>query len=71
MTHVLLRRCPSLHVLATSREALGIAGEVVWPVPALGVPHADAHFEELRDSDAVTLFVERARAARPDFELDA
>ena len=71
VAHRLLRRCPSLHILATSREALGIAGEVVWPVPPLGVPHHDARFEEVRDSDAVTLFVERARAARRDFELDA
>jgi predicted ATPase/DNA-binding SARP family transcriptional activator len=71
VAHRLLRRCPSLHVLATSRQALGIAGEVVWPVPPLGLPRYDARFEEVRDSDAVTLFVERARAARRDFELDA
>jgi predicted ATPase/DNA-binding SARP family transcriptional activator len=71
VAHGLLRRCPSLHILATSREAFGIAGEVVWPVPPLGVPHHDARFEEVRDSDAVNLFVERARAARRDFELDA
>jgi predicted ATPase/DNA-binding SARP family transcriptional activator len=71
VAHRLLRRCPSLRVLATSREALGIAGEVVWPVPPLGVPRHDARFEQVRDSDAVTLFVERAQAVRPDFELDA
>ncbi len=69
--HRLLRSCPSLHILATSREALGIGGEVAWPVPPLGVPYHDARFEEVRDSDAVTLFVERARAARRDFELDS
>jgi predicted ATPase len=69
--HRLLRDCPSLHVLATSREALGIAGEVAWPVPPLGVPHHNASLEEVRDSDAVTLFVERARATRNDFELDS
>jgi predicted ATPase len=69
--HHLLRRCPSLHILATSRQALGIAGEIVWPVPPLGLPHYEARFEEVRDADAVTLFVERARAARGDFELDA
>jgi predicted ATPase/DNA-binding SARP family transcriptional activator len=70
LVHRLLRTCPSLHVLATSRAALGIAGEVVWPVPPLGLPRHDASVDEARDSDAVTLFVERARAARPDFELD-
>ena len=68
--HRLLRSCPSLHILATSREALGIAGEVAWPVPPLGVPHHDAPIEAVRDSAAVTLFVERARATRHDFELD-
>ncbi|HEY1278943.1 MAG TPA: BTAD domain-containing putative transcriptional regulator [Acidimicrobiales bacterium] len=70
VAHRLLRDCPSLHILATSREALGIAGEVAWPVPPLGLPYHDAPFEEVRDSDAVTLFVERARAVRPGFELD-
>ncbi|MEA3055759.1 MAG: hypothetical protein QOD30_1191, partial [Actinomycetota bacterium] len=47
----LLRRCPNLTVVATSREGLRIDGETVWPVPPLPVP------------DAVTLFFGRARAA--------
>jgi predicted ATPase/DNA-binding CsgD family transcriptional regulator len=67
----LLRSCPELRVLATSREALGIAGEVAWPVPSLSlpdlrrVPEADS----LSRYEAARLFVERARAVKPDFAL--
>jgi predicted ATPase/DNA-binding SARP family transcriptional activator len=49
----LLAACPTLRILATSREPLGITGEVVRPIPALGT------------ADAVSLFVERARAVAP------
>jgi predicted ATPase/DNA-binding SARP family transcriptional activator len=66
-----LRWCPNVHVLATSREPLGIPAEVVWSVPPLPVPaSADASLDELADSAAVQLFVERARSAQPDFVLD-
>jgi predicted ATPase/DNA-binding SARP family transcriptional activator len=47
----LLRRCPGLRLLATSREGLRVGGETIWPVPPLA------------NDDAVQLFVERARAA--------
>jgi predicted ATPase len=53
----LLAECPHLRMLATSREALHVVGEVRVPVAPLG-------------SDAVDLFLERARAARPGFEAD-
>ncbi|MDP8909852.1 MAG: AfsR family transcriptional regulator, partial [Chloroflexota bacterium] len=59
--------CRGVRVLATSRESLGIAGEVAWPVPALPVrprPGSDD-----ATSPAVSLFVERARAVRPSFRL--
>src|SRR4029079_11417815 len=65
----LLRACPRLRVLATSREPLGIAGEAIWPVPALAVPAevgATAH-EEALDCEAVRLFVDRAALGRPGF----
>jgi predicted ATPase/DNA-binding NarL/FixJ family response regulator len=67
----LLRSCPGLKILATSREALGVAGEVSWPVPPLSLPESDSPptAEELGRYEAVGLFVERARAAMPSFHL--
>ncbi len=66
----LLRACPQLHVLATSREPLGVTGETVWRVPALAVPAgASPPLSELGACTAVQLFIERARAVRPDFDL--
>jgi len=53
-----LRRCPGVRILATSREMLNVPGEVIWRVPSLAL-----------DSEAVQLFAERARAALPDFEV--
>ncbi len=67
----LLRAAPGLRVLATSREPLGLAGEVVWGVPPLDVPAADAEPEALADRSAVQLFVARAAAAAKGFRLDA
>ncbi|MCU1450472.1 MAG: Adenylate/guanylate cyclase [Acidimicrobiales bacterium] len=55
----LLAGCPDLRVLATSREALGLDGERAFRVPSLGI-----------ESDAAALFVDRARARRPDLRLD-
>jgi predicted ATPase/DNA-binding SARP family transcriptional activator len=54
----IVQQCPDVVVLATSREALGVAGEQLWPVPPLPV------------EDATALFVQRARAVSPDFRLD-
>ena len=66
----LLRACPRLLVLATSRERLAIEGEVAWRVPSLGLPGPDAAaLPALRQSAAVQLFVERATAALPSFSL--
>jgi predicted ATPase len=67
----LLRAVPGLRVLATSREPLALAGEVVWGVPPLDVPAAGADPEALVDSSAVQLFVARAAAAAKGFRLDA
>ncbi|HEU5326029.1 MAG TPA: tetratricopeptide repeat protein [Candidatus Limnocylindria bacterium] len=68
----LLRSCPRLKLLATSREALGLPGESLMPVPSLslppGRPGADPA-DALAEYDAVRLFVDRARAALPDFAL--
>jgi predicted ATPase len=65
----LLDNCPRLHVLATSREALRIPGEVVWRVPSLAVPDPGAAAAEVARSPAVRLFVERAGEAAPDIPV--
>jgi len=57
----LVRRCPRLHLLATSREPLGIDGETIYRVPSLSLP-APGESVAPGSSDAVALFVDRARA---------
>jgi predicted ATPase/DNA-binding winged helix-turn-helix (wHTH) protein len=71
LAHALLRTCPGVRILATSREPLGVSEECVWTVPALSYPdpHQLPSIGELPSFDAVRLFVERATAARSDFEL--
>ncbi|HTS15916.1 MAG TPA: adenylate/guanylate cyclase domain-containing protein, partial [Candidatus Sulfotelmatobacter sp.] len=67
----LLRTAPGLTCIVTSRAALHIYGEQEYPVPTLGIPDL-AHLpplEGLAQVDGVALFVERARTARPDFQL--
>jgi predicted ATPase/DNA-binding SARP family transcriptional activator len=70
LADTLLRVCPGLRIVATSREALGVAGERAWLVPPLGLPS-----EGTRDartagaSEAVFLFSERARHAVASWEL--
>jgi non-specific serine/threonine protein kinase len=58
----LVRTCPGVHVLATSREALEITGEVAWVVPPLGLPAPGAPLEAVASSAAVQLLVDRASA---------
>jgi non-specific serine/threonine protein kinase len=65
----LLRRCPRLQILATSRESLGVPGERVFRVQPLPPPADDEPFATLAHSDAVELFSERARTAEPTFRL--
>lgn len=62
----LLRSCPDLAVVATSREVLGIPGERVFRVDGLRLP---AHDDDA--AEAVDLFTERARAMTPDFSIAA
>jgi predicted ATPase/DNA-binding SARP family transcriptional activator len=66
----LLARCPRLSVLATSREPLGIAGEVLHPVGPLAVPEEDVSPAEALASPAVRLLADRGAAARPGFAVD-
>ena len=66
----LLMLCPQLKILTTSREPLSIGGEATFQVPSLSLPAENVMTEaELEASEAVQLFLERARAVRPDFEL--
>ena len=70
LAHLLLSRAPDITILATSREMLGLPGEVVFPLPPLSLPAADATSpEQLALSDAVSLFCERGQAAQPGFGL--
>jgi predicted ATPase/class 3 adenylate cyclase len=68
----LLRRCPHLKLLVTSREALRVRGEQLFPVHPLGLPQGGLggrSAEELSGFEAVRLFVARARQTRPEFAL--
>ncbi len=69
----LLRACPELKILATSRESLNVAGEVIWLVPTLSAPDPNhsLSLEELKRFEAARLFIERACASLPDFTLTA
>ncbi|GAB2663850.1 LuxR C-terminal-related transcriptional regulator [Prescottella soli] len=72
LTAELLRNCPDLSVLATSREQLGVPGEIVMRVPPLGVPGEagiPSSPAEDADGDAVALFEQRAQAALPSFRI--
>jgi non-specific serine/threonine protein kinase len=66
----LLQASPRLTILATSQEALQVAGEITWPVPPLAVPAAPPlRLAELPACESVRLFMERARLSRPGFDL--
>jgi len=77
VTLTLLRSCPNFRVLATSRESLGLGGELIWRVRSLSFPpdpsnqHARPadESEQAGEYEAVQLFLERAQAVRPGFEL--
>jgi predicted ATPase/DNA-binding CsgD family transcriptional regulator len=62
LADALLRGCPGLALLATSREPLGIGGEYVYRVPSLGVPAEGDDAEAVRASEAVRLLADRAAA---------
>jgi predicted ATPase/class 3 adenylate cyclase len=67
----LLRACPQVRILTTSREGLGVPGEALWRVPSLSLPDV-RHLptsEDLVLYDAVRLFVDRAVASEPKFAV--
>jgi len=82
LAHHLLTQCPNLKILATSREALGIAGEGTYQVPPLGIPDDgrpfvpqgrlpadDAYTARITQYDAVRLFIERAISVQQNFSV--
>ena len=71
LVDALLDSCQELRILATSREALGVAGEIRWTVPALSVPGpgSPSAVEDLEGYESARLFAERASERRPGFAL--
>ena len=67
----LLRACPDLRLLATSREALGVSGETTWRVPSLSLPDPQRlpPLDRFTEYEAVRLFIDRAAAIEPQFAL--
>jgi predicted ATPase/transcriptional regulator with XRE-family HTH domain len=66
----ILRGCREVRILATSRQALGVGGEQVFGLAPMSLPAQEASIEAVGASDAVSLFVQRASAARNDFCLN-
>jgi predicted ATPase len=71
LAEALLRAAPALRIVVTSREALGLPGETVYRVPPLSLPEPSTSCspQMLDDFEATALFVERATAIQPDFEV--
>ena len=72
LAEILLKHCPNLYILSTSRETLGITGERALRVRSLSLPPEDeaVSIEDFAQFDAVRLFVERAVLVRPGFVID-
>ncbi len=68
---MLLSGAPDLKILCTSREALGLAGEVIVTVLPLALPAADADAAAIAAAESVQLFIDRACSVAPDLEFDA
>lgn len=69
LVNALVRACPHLKILVTSRERLGLSGEQLYPLKPLALPTNDGAVA-LSQNPAVQLFVLRARSVQPDFMLD-
>src|SRR5574341_634009 len=69
LVHTVLQKCPRVKIMATSLQALGLPQETAWLVPPLSLPDPQSAIssEPLGESDAVRLFVERAKQASPSF----
>ena len=69
LTDVLLKNCPNLKILTTSREPLGILGEASYQLSSLGLPNPAKLLDTYRDFASVRLFEERAQLVKTDFSL--
>jgi non-specific serine/threonine protein kinase len=69
LVHSLLQAAPALRIVATSRESLGVPGEVVYRVPSMSLPECTNSLtgDDLATFEATQLFLERARGREPDF----
>jgi predicted ATPase/DNA-binding SARP family transcriptional activator len=72
ITAAVLRHCPQVRQLATSRRPLAVTGEVTWPVPPLGLPPADGYGSaaDVATAASVELFAQRAAMVAPGFRVD-
>ena len=70
LVQAILERCPQVRILATSREALAVPGEVQLAVAPLPVPSEDSPSERVPEFAAARLFLDRAAAVRPDLTAD-
>ncbi|MCS7224303.1 MAG: tetratricopeptide repeat protein [Armatimonadetes bacterium] len=68
----LLKACPKIKILASSRQALGVPGEITWRVPSLPTPEPTKKIQpdQMLHYASVRLFEERARTANPSFEIN-
>jgi predicted ATPase/class 3 adenylate cyclase len=71
LAEALVRSCPSVRILVTSREALGVNGEAILPIASLTTPEAGPAMRarDIEEVPAVRLFVDRARAVQPSFAV--
>ncbi len=72
IAETILQRCPQVHLMTTSREPLGISGETIYRVPSLSLPESDDEgIESIGGSDAIALFLDRAKAQGVDLVLNS
>jgi predicted ATPase/DNA-binding SARP family transcriptional activator len=71
LVHSILTSCEHLSILATSREALRVSGEIPYRVPSLEIPKRDIEFiiDELANTESIRLFTERAAVVSPGFTI--
>lgn len=72
ITNILLNAAPKIKILASSREALGVKGELSYPVPSLSLPDVKhlPTIEQLSQYEAVRLFIDRAALVSPHFDVN-